>query len=145
MSEEQDENTSSEPPRDEKGRFAPKNQSESIGRSQPSDSDYTKMNSYLAKQLGLTDKLADFQTQYQPNQLFKQLSFMADNASPQGAAKGQPNSRPPNQQVAPISPPQPKHELPGKQIHKPNLDREEFSVSFQVDPRELFRQKSDQK
>ena len=145
MAEEQTESNTSEPPRDDKGRFAPKNDSENSGQTFPNSSDYTKMNSYLAKQLGLTDKLADFQTQYQPNQLFKQLSFMADNmdTKPQ-----QPQSKggqlPPNQQVAPVSPPQPKHKLPGTQKHKPVLDKDEFSVSFEVDPNELFSPKKEE-
>lgn len=146
MSEEQEENTTSGQPRDDKGRFAPKNESDMNGQSHPRSSDYTKMNSYLAKQLGLTDKLPDFQIQYQPDELFKQLSFMADHSdtstAPQSQQKGQ---LPQNQKVAPISPPQPKQTLPGTQQFTPNLDKDEFSVSYSIDPNDIFSQKSKQK
>lgn len=139
MSEEQEEVSQPEQDRDKQGRFAQKTKTESTDTSQPRSSDYTKMNSHLAKQLGIEGKLADFQTQYEPEALFKQLSFMADNT--ESKAVGQSNTLPENQPIAPISPQPAKYELPGKQLKKPNLSKDNFSVSFQIDPKDLLRPK----
>jgi len=137
MSEEQEEVSDPEQERDGQGRFKPKTKTESTDASQPRSSDYTKMNSYLAKQLGIEAKLADFQTQYEPEALFKQLSFMADNTESKGGT--QQNALPENQPIAPISPQPNKYELPGVQLKKPNLSKDNFSVSFQIDPKDLLR------
>lgn len=138
MSEQTDDQGESGQPRDGKGRFAPKKQSDDNGRSQPRDSDYTKMNSLLAKQLNLTDKLADFQSKYDPSELFSQLSFMADNVSTQPTNGSKKGGLPPNEKIAPISPPQPEVKLPGTQLHEPILDEQNFSVSFAMNPRDLI-------
>ena len=146
MSEQPAENGQSEEPeqpRDKQGRFGQKIKTDATDRSQPITSDYTKMNSYLAKQLGIEAKLADFQTQYEPEALFKQLSFMADNTERKEASK--PNTLPENQPIAPISPQPNKPELPGIQLSKPNLTQENFSVHFKVDPKDLFQPKKDKK
>ena len=139
MSEEQEEVKIPEQDRDGQGRFATKTKTDTTDRSQPKTSDYTKMNSHLAKQLGIEAKLADFQTQYEPEALFKQLSFMADNTERKEGIK--PNTLPENQPIAPISPQPNKYELPGKQLKKPNLSKDGFSVSFQIDPKDLLRPK----
>ena len=139
MSEEQEEVSQSEQDRDKKGRFAQKNKTDMNGGSQPRTSDYTKMNSFLAKQLGIEGKLADFQTQYEPEALFKQLSFMADNTESKRGTK--PNILPDNQPIAPISPQPNKYELPGTQLKKPNLSKDNFSVSFKINPKDLLQPK----
>ena len=128
-----------EQPRDKQGRFGQKVKTDSTDRSQPITSDYTKMNSYLAKQLGIEAKLADFQTQYEPEALFKQLSFMADNTERKEGTKQ--NTLPENQPIAPISPQPNKYELPGEQMKKPNLSKDGFSVSFKIDPKNLIQPK----
>ena len=110
-----------------------KEQDELIQKS-PREADYTKMNSFLAKQLGIQGKLADLQTQYEPQDLFKQLNFMIDNSvGSQGL--------PPNQPIAPISPQPNKYELPGTQLKKPNLSKDNFSVSFKINPKDLLQPK----
>lgn len=137
MSEEQEESSIPDQDRDGKGRFSRKNQTESTEGSQPRSSDYTKMNSILTKQLGIEGKLADFQTQYEPEALFKQLSFMADNTESNGGASRK--TLPENQPIAPISPEPNKYTLPGVQMKKPNLSKDNFSVSFKIDPKDLIR------
>ena len=139
MSEEQEEVSDPEQERDGQGRFKQKTKTESTDTSQPGSSDYTKMNSYLAKQLGISNKLADFQTQYEPEALFKQLSFMADNTERKGGT--QQNALPENQPIAPISPQPNKYELPGTQLKKPNLSKDNFSVSFKINPKDLLQPK----
>ena len=139
MSEEQEEVSDPEQQRDGQGRFKQKTKTESTDESPPKSSDYTKMNSYLAKQLGISNKLADFQTQYEPEALFKQLSFMADNTELKG--RTQQNALPENQPIAPISPQPAKYELPGTQLKKPNLSKDNFSVSFQINPKDLLHPK----
>jgi hypothetical protein len=131
-----------EQPRDPKGRFAPKTRSESHGQTQPSESEYTKLNSLLAKQLGITDKLADYQTKYDPRELFKMLEFMVDNSDQKPSAQGR---LPPNEPIAPISPDQSKIELPGvKWNEKPNLTQNKFSASFRISPSDLLKSKDKQ-
>lgn len=132
-----------EQPRDPQGRFGTKTKTDLTVKTQPTTSDYTKMNSYLAKQLGIEAKLADFQTKYEPEALFKQLSFMADNTELKVGNK--PNALPENQPIAPISPQPNKHELPGVQLSTPNLTQEHFSVHYKIDPRDLFQPKKDKK
>ena len=142
MSEEIEEVSDPEQGRDGQGRFTTKIKTESTDTSQPKSSDYTKMNSFLAKQLGIEGKLADFQTQYEPEALFKQLSFMADNTERKGGT--QQNALPENQPIAPISPQPNKYELPGTQLKKPNLSKDGFSVSFKIDPKDLLQPKKKQ-
>lgn len=101
MSEENQDNPdpeSPQQPRDPHGRFTQKSQPESTERSQPRDSDYVKMNSIIAKQLGLTDKLADWQTQYTPQELFSKLEFMSSNLPAETTG-----NLPSNKKIAPTS------------------------------------------
>lgn len=126
-------------PRDKQGRFDKKTQSDTTVQSQPTDSEYTKINSRLAKQLGISDKLADYQTQYNPKDLYKMLDFMADNT--ESKVGKQSNTLPENQPIAPISPQPNKYELPGTQLSKPNLTQENFAVHFKIEPKDLFQPK----
>lgn len=142
MSEKQEDTSNSDKtkqPRDEKHRFARKTQTDSTERSQPTEAEYTKINSRLAKQLNLTDKLADYQTQYNPKELYKMLDFMADNSVLKSGT--QQNALPENQPIAPISPQPAKYELPGVQLKKPNLSKDNFSVSFKINPKDLLQPK----
>ena len=107
------------------------------GQSQPKTSDYTKMNAMLAKNLGLQGKFADLTMEYTPEELFRQLSFMNDNTNRQGGL-------PENQPIAPISPQPNKYELPGEQLKKPNLSKDNFSVSFKINPKDLLQPKKKQ-
>jgi hypothetical protein len=126
--------------RDKKGRFAPKSQSAPNGQSQPSDSEYTKINSILAKQLGITDRLADYQTKHDPRELFKMLEFMVENSDNHGRAAPNANGLPPNQPVVPVSPEPSQIDLPGiKWNDKPNLSKDHFSASFRIGPKDLFK------
>lgn len=125
--------------RDEGGQFAPKIEPKVSEGSQPKDSEYTKMNSRLAQQLGLTDKLADYQTKYNPRDLYSKLDFMADNSDkPKGT---QQKGLPPNEQIAAISPQPNKFELPGIQLSKPNLTKENFSVHYKIPFKDLIQHK----
>lgn len=118
-------------PREPSGKFAPKPKTDSTVQSQPADSDYTKMNSFMAKQLGLSDKIADLQTKYDPKDLFQRLTFMSENTA--NAEGTQPKGGlPPNQPIAPITPGAEKYELPGIQLSKPNLTKENFSVHYKI-------------
>ncbi len=146
MSEEQEEEGQSgkrHDKRDTTGQFTPESQPKPSERSQPTSSEYTKINSRLAKQLGLTDKLADYQTQYNPKELYKMLDFMADNSVIKSGTQSK--TLPENQPIAPISPQPNKHELPGIQMKKPNLSKDGFSVSYQINPKDLLRPKKDKK
>ena len=116
-------------PREPSGQFTSKTKTDSTDKSQPQVSDYTKMNSFMAKQLGLTDKLADMQTKYEPQDLFKRLSFMNENTSITEKEKG---GLPPNEPAAPITPGTEKYDLPGTQMSKPNMTKEGFSVSYKI-------------
>lgn len=98
MSEEKQETPKPEQPRDEKGHFSPKDKTESTDTSQPKTSDYTKMNSFMAMQLGLSDKIAEWQTQYTPPELFSKLEFMMSNIPSKTTDK-----LPPNKPIAPVS------------------------------------------
>ena len=126
--------------RNETGQFTPENEPKHSERFQPTSSEYTKINSRLAKQLGLTDKLADYQTQHNPKELYKMLDFMADNSVAKGV--GQPNVLPPNQPFVPITPGADKFNLPGKAIGKQSMGKEgAFELHRAFDPRELFTPK----
>lgn len=88
-------------------------------QSGPTTTDYVKMNTILAKQLGLQAKLADFQTKHTPKELFRQLSFMAENVPLKG---GQiPPNLPPNEPKIPITPEPQKMNLPGIPTQKENI------------------------
>ena len=142
MSEEQEEGSNSgkrHDKRDTTGQFTPESQPKPTERYQPTDSEYTKINSRLAKQLKLTDKLADYQTQYNPKELYKMLDFMADNSVLKGGT--QQSTLPENQSIAHISPQPNKHELPGTQLKKPNLTKDGFSVSYKIDPKDFLQPK----
>ena len=87
----------------------------------PSDSEYTKINSILAKQLGITDKLADYQTKHDPRELFKNLEFVVENTDNNGGSSSRGARLPPNEQIAPVSPQPSQIDLSGiKWIDKPN-------------------------
>ena len=91
-----------EPPRDKQGRFAQKTETEYTVITQPKSSDYTKMNSIIAKQIGLTDKLADLQTEFGPQELFAKLSFMMEYG---GTVNPPPKpGLPPNKNIVPPAP-----------------------------------------
>ena len=128
--------------REATGQFAPKIEPKPPERSQPSDSEYTKINSRLAKQLNLTDKLADYQTQYNPRELYKMLDFMADNSGKSEGAQQKGQGLPPNEKAAPISPATEKYELPGIQIDKPNLSKQNFSVHYKIPFKDVLGKKN---
>lgn len=141
MSEENKEKQKTEQSRDEKGHFTPKTQTVDIGQSQPKMSDYTKMNSFMAKQLGLTDKLADLQTKYDPQDLFNRLSFMNENTSTwkQENKKGE---LPPNEDFVRITPGPDKFNLPGMPIGTQRMGKEDkFGLHIAFDPVKLFTPK----
>lgn len=133
-----------EQPRDGKGRFASKPHSEGTEQSHPAESEYTKINSILAKQLGITDKLADYQTKYNPRELFQRLEFMVENTDGKQSPQG--NTLPPNQDFIPVSPEPSKIDLPGVIWNeKPNLSSQKFSASFRIKPADLLKQNRDKK
>jgi len=62
MSDENKDNNNSGQERDEKGHFKPKIQTESIGQSSPTEGDYSKMNTILQKQSGMSaEKFVEYQ------------------------------------------------------------------------------------
>ena len=132
MSEEKEDNDIPAQERDDKGRFKPLDKN---GQTSPKSSDYTKMNSILIKQLGLTDKLADFQLKYTESELFDKLSFMADNSDYVAPATQKPKL-PPNKQVAAISPPAPTIDIPGKVIRN-----DASGIQVQMDIKDLLTNK----
>ena len=99
MAEENQETPPPEKPRDKSGQYIKETEKEEKVRSQPNASDYVKMNAFMAIQLGLSDKLAELQTKHNPEELFKQLSFMHENIAQPTGQQG----LPPNQQIAPTS------------------------------------------
>lgn len=125
--------------RDDTGQFTPKIEPKVSEGTQPTDSEYTKMNSRLAQQLGLTDKLADYQTKYNPRDLYSKLDFMADNSTKSEGT--QPKVLPPNQKITPITPSTEKYELPGIQTSKPNLTKEGFAVHYKIPFKDLVGKK----
>ena len=138
MSEENKDNNEAGQGRDEKGHFKPKTKTETSGQSQPKTSDYTKMNSFMAKQLGLTDKLADLQTKYDPQDLFNRLSFMNENREIKPPSQG----LPPNETFVPITPGADKVKLPGRAIGTQRMGKEDkFGLHIAFDPVKLFTPK----
>ena len=115
-----------------------KKELEELKQSSPKESDFMKMNSILCKQLGIQGKLVDLQEKYRPRELFNQLNFMIENSSNR-------QGLPENQPIAPISPQPNKYDLPGKQLKKPILSKDGFSVSFQLDPKDLLQPKKNKK
>ena len=96
MSEENQEKPPPTKPRDKKGQYIDGKQKDEKVRSQPNLTDYVKMNAFMAIQLGLSDKLAELQTKYKPEELFKHLSFTHENRTQPTEQQG----LPPNQQIA---------------------------------------------
>lgn len=137
-----DDNQTGDPPqpREPSGRFGQKPKTEPMVQSQPTDSEYTKMNSRLAQQLGLTDKLADYQTKYNPRDLYSKLDFMADNSVKTEGTQPK-GGLPPNQPIAQITPSTEKYELPGIQISTPNLTKQNFSVHYKIPFKEIIGKK----
>jgi len=126
--------------RDGTGQYSPEIEPKHSEQFQPTDSEYTKINSRLAKQLGLTDKLADYQTQYNPKELYKMLDFMADNSVVKGGTQS--NILPPNQPFVPITPGADKITLPGKAIGTQRMGKEDkFGLHIAFDPVKLFTPK----
>jgi len=126
--------------RDGTGQFSPEIEPKGSERSQPTSSEYTKINSRLAKQLGLTDKLADFQTKYNPYELYKMLDFMADN--PVKVEGTQSQGLPPNQPFVQINPGTNKVDLPGKPIGTQRMGKgDKFGLHIAFDPVKLFTPK----
>ena len=127
--------------RDGTGQFTPEIEPKGSERSQPKSSDYTKMNSFMAKQLGLTDKLADLQTKYEPQELFKRLSFMSENKESQPPSV-QSQGLPPNQPFVQINPGANKVNLPGMPIGTQRMGKEDkFGLHIAFDPVKLFTPK----
>ena len=126
--------------RDATGQFAPKIEPKVPEGSQPTDSEYTKMNSRLAQQLGLTDKLADYQTKYNPRDLYSKLDFMADNSVKTEGTQPK-GGLPPNLPIAQITPSTEKYELPGIQTSTPNLTKQNFSVHYKIPFKEIIGKK----
>ncbi|KKM67467.1 hypothetical protein LCGC14_0976130 [marine sediment metagenome] len=127
-------------PREPSGKFTSKTKPDSTVQSQPKESEYTKMNSFMAKQLGLSDKLADLQTKHDPKDLFQRLSFMSENTSTWEKESGK-GGLPPNKPVAPITPGTEKFDLPGKQLSTPNLTKQNFSVHYKIPFKEIIGKK----
>ena len=141
MSEENEENKDSGQERDEKGHFKPKTQTESIGRSSPMEGDYSKMNTILQKQSGMSaEKFVEYQRKLTPRELFNQLNFLVDNIekTPSKTKDG----LPPNKDFVPTSPGGEKTTLPGIQKGVQKLGKEEkFGLHLAFDPKELFAPK----
>ena len=127
--------------RDEKGKFKPKPQTEVRGQSQPTEGEYSKMNTILQKQTGMTaDKFVEYQRKFTPRELFNQLSFLADNVETPPSSQKQ--DLPPNQDFVPITPGTNKFNLPGKAIGKQMMGKEDkFGLHIAFDPKELFTPK----
>ena len=139
MSEETKDNNDSAQPRDDKGRFAPKNETAINGQTPVTELELPFINAFMAKQLGLSDKFADLQQQFTPEALYHHLKF---TAMTKPSEQAQSSKLPPNEQVAPISPsPGPLDNMPGTIIGKPNLTDENFSIQLSMDPRELLSPK----
>jgi len=145
MSNKDGESSDPEPERDDKGRFIPKNETDDKGRSSPSEADYSKMNTILQKQTGLSaEKFVDYQRKMSPRELFDKLSFMAENIESQYSDKKQ--GLPPNQFFTPISPETDKIKLPGKAIGTQRLGKEDkFGLHLAFRPEELFSPKKKDK
>ena len=139
MSEEEGESTESNQERDGRGRFSPKTQTDNHGQSGPTEGDYSKINTILQKQTGMSaEKFVEYQRKLTPRELFNQLSFLADNqASP---PIGQKQGLPPNQPFVPMSPGTQKVKLPGRPIGKQSLGRDDkFALHIAFDPKKIFQ------
>ena len=141
MSEEIKDNNDSGQPRDEKGHFKPKTQTESIGQSSPTEGDYSKMNTILQKQSGMSaEKFVEYQRKLTPRELFNQLNFLVENLeTPLPKPK---DGLPPNKDFVPTSPGGERVTLPGRQMGTQKLGKEEkFGLHLAFDPKELFTPK----
>jgi len=149
MSSENNDQTPSEQPRNEKGQFTPKPQTANNGQSSQNFTDYAFVNAFMAKQLGLSAKFADLSQQYPPEKLYDNLKFLAltkeeqaQQQQQQPQMQQQPQGLPPNQQAVPMSPVGQRNDqvqLPGTQMHKPNLTADDFNVSFSIQPKDLIK------
>lgn len=141
MSQENGEDGNSEQQRDGQGRFTPQNQTVPTEQSQPTNSEYVKMNTILQKQSGISaEKFLEYQGKMNAKDLFDKLSFMADNVQPPQQTQ-KPATLPPNQPTVPISPGTQKVELPGKAIGTQNLTKDGFSVHLKLDSKKLLHPK----
>lgn len=141
MSDENKDNNNSGQERDEKGHFKPKIQTESIGQSSPTEGDYSKMNTILQKQSGMSaEKFVEYQRKLTPRELFNQLNFLVDNIEmPPSKPK---DGLPPNKDFVPTSPGGERVTLPGRQMGTQKLGKEEkFGLHLAFDPKELFTPK----
>lgn len=143
MSEENKDNNDQEQERDGKGRFSQKTRTVDHGQSQPTEGEYSKMNTILQKQTGMSaEKFVEYQRKLTPRELFNQLNFLADNqeAPPSSGKQG----LPPNQDFVPTSPGSEKLNLPGKAIGMQSMGKEgKFELHRAFDPRELFTPKKE--
>lgn len=141
MSDENQDSNDREQQRNEKGQFTPKTQTDTHGQSQPTEGEYSKMNTILQKQTGMSaEKFVEYQRKLTPRELFDKLNFLADNqgAPPSGKKQG----LPPNADFVPTSPGSDKFKLPGKSIGTQRMGKEEkFGLHRAFDPRELFTPK----
>lgn len=141
MSDENKDKDNSGQERDEKGKFTPKTPTVDHGQSSPSEGDYSKMNAILQKQTGMSaEKFVEYQRKLTPMELFKQLSFLAENQ--EDKPSGQKQGLPPNQDFVPTSPGSDKVSLPGKAIGKQSMGKDSaFELHRAFDPRDLFTPK----
>lgn len=138
MSQQNGDNSDSEQQRDGQGRFIPKNQTVHTEQSQPTNSEYVKMNTILQKQSGISaEKFLEYQSKMSAKDLFDKLSFMADNV-PQTQQTPKPTPLPPNTPTVPISPDTGKVKLPGTPIGTQNLTKDGFSVHLKLDTKKLL-------
>lgn len=141
MSQQNGENGNSEQQRDGQGRFTPQNQTVQTGQSQPTDSEYMKINAILQKQSGISaEKFLEYQGKMSAKDLFDKLSFMVDNIQPPQQTPTPP-TLPPNQPIVPISPEAGKVKLPGTPIGTQNLTKDGFSVHLKLDSKKLLHPK----
>lgn len=139
MSSENDEEPTSEQQRDDKGRFAPKTQTDKNGQTQTDSTDYPFMNAFMAEKLGLSDKFAELSQKFSPKELYGHLKFTAMTNEKQQKQQGLPD----NEKVVPATPQAQKLQLPGTLLEKPNLTKDKFSVSFKMSPSELIKPKKE--
>lgn len=128
-------------PRDDKQRFLSKTQTDSTDQSSPTEGDYTRMNTILQKQTGMSaEKFVEYQRKLTPRELFNQLNFLAENQPAQPSDNKQ--GLPPNQPFVPITPGTDKFKLPGKAIGTQRMGKEDkFGLHIAFDPKELFTPK----
>lgn len=141
MATEKEDQPDSEQPRDNKGRFTPKTETEKTVQTSATISDYPFINAFMAKQLGLSDNFADLQQQFSPEELYKHLKFVAMTKATTGS-QSENSKLPPNQKVVPVQPQEStKPELPGTVIGKPDFTEENFNISVRMAPSELIKPK----